>query len=126
MRFWLYRVGRLLFVAIPIVAAVYVAFESSKSGDRDEARKYQACTQRFVSNTILRDGLLSARERLRVMSAETDNLTLRARYEKDRTLNLRRAMLLEIPDCRKSYPRGFAESSKYPDLVPVRPSKVGQ
>lgn len=137
-RFQMYRAGRLLYVVVPVVAAVFIvlgqhsdAVNRKRNDDRDEARKYQACTQRVaqtasqnLSNQILRDSLATNRHVRLVQIRQTKDPVLRKAFRESARLSLvrlNRITFPNVPDCAKTYPRGFAQSSAFPDLVPSLP-----
>jgi hypothetical protein len=135
-RYQIYRLGRLLYVVVPIVLVVYIVLADSKNTNRDEARKYQRCTQTVsqanaqnTTNRILRSALLTTRGRLLLQAKRTDDTVLKRRYVENarRFLKDREAITLAaIPDCRKTYPRGFEHSDDFPDLAPAAPPKASR
>jgi hypothetical protein len=95
--------------------------------DRDEARKYQACVQRkrgLRNQNLLaqaaRGSLLTAHRRQSLQARKTTDRELRVRFLTGSHLALvrrRQIRLSQLPRCRATYPTGYAQRDRFPDLA---------
>jgi hypothetical protein len=100
-------------IALAVWAIVDVERTETASGERDAARAYQRCEQ-IVPTTSVVSLVLDRVPRLTAqIQREQPGLLTRG---SDGRLHL------DVPDCRRIYPKGAAVSSRYPDLTPTKPA----
>lgn len=111
------------------------AQERRFNADRDDARKYQACTQRgqaLVAQNdgfrVVRDLLTAAARRQDELARTADTTQARARARTAATYTRKqraRIVLSREPRCRDTYPNGWRLRDRFPDLAkstpPTRP-----
>jgi hypothetical protein len=132
-RFQIYRLGRLGYVVVPIVLVAYIVVTDGNNTDRDEARKYQRCTQAVTvalaqnaTNRALSAALQSSATQRRQQALRTkDPAVLIGLLVNASDLESSRNSITfaSVPDCRRTYPRGFEHSDDYPDLAPAAPPR---
>lgn len=109
-----YRV--LLWVlGVAVLAGIAIRNEViiDRSDDRDAARAYQRCEQFVPPTTVLSSALDFYPDLAAAIQRKHPGLL---------TKDSRGQFHLEVPDCKRIYPRGYEASPRFPDLTPTRPA----